>query len=42
MQITSQEGARFFATFKDDYSSYRFFFIMKQKSEIYDIFKNMY
>lgn len=42
MQVSSQGGARYFAVFKDDYSSYRFVFILKQRSEIYDVFKKLY
>lgn len=42
MQVQSQGGARFFAVFKDDCSSYRFVFILKQKRDIYDVFKQLY
>ena len=42
MQIPSLGGAKYFVVFKDDHSSYRFVFIMKQKSNVYDFFKLLY
>ncbi|GKA28580.1 retrotransposon protein, putative, ty1-copia subclass [Tanacetum coccineum] len=38
-RTVSREGANYFITFIDDFSSYGFFYLMKHKHEVFEIFK---
>ena len=39
MEITTPKGQRYYVTFKDEYSGYRAIYLMKNKSETFNLFK---
>ena len=39
MSTQSVGGAKFFVTFKDDYSGFRHAYFMRHKSDVYECFK---
>ena len=39
MRIASHSGARYFVTFTDDFSRYCNVFVIKQKSDVFNVFK---
>lgn len=42
LQVASKGGHRYFITYKDDHSGYRFVFFLKDHKKILDTFKSMY